>query len=145
MQALVWIVEDSWKATVAAAAQLLPADADITLLYVRAAEAESVARGALHGLLGRRNPTAGQSVASLSEQGAHELLSDAQQQLGRQSTVEARSGRAEQEVLAAAEGMDVLLMARDGDRAHRGPRSLGPSGRFVVEHAQCAVLLVWPG
>ena len=144
MRALVWIVEDSWKATVAAAAQLLPADADITLLYVRAAEAESVARGALHGLLGRRNPTPDQSVESLSEQGARELLSEAQQQLGRQSNIEARSGRVEQEVLTAADGVDLLVMARDGDRAHRGPRSLGLTGRFVVEHAQCAVLLVWP-
>jgi nucleotide-binding universal stress UspA family protein len=55
-----------------------------------------------------------------------------------------RSGRTEQAVLAAAEEGDVLVVARDGDRAHRGPRSLGPAVRFVVDHAQCAVLLVWP-
>jgi hypothetical protein len=35
-------------------------------------------------------------------------------------------------------------MARDGARAQAGPRSLGPTARFVVEHAACAVLLIWP-
>lgn len=144
MRALVWIVEDSWKATVEAAAQLLPADAELTLLYVRETEAESVTRGALQGLLGRRSPTPHLSVESLSKQSAGELLAEAQTALGRESSIETCSGSVEQEVLAAADGMDVILMARDGDRAHRGPRSLGASGRFVVEHAQCAVLLVWP-
>ena len=145
MRALVWIVEDSWKPTVAAAAEFLPAEAEVTLLYVRESEAESVARGALHGLLGRRNPTPAQSVESLSEQGARELLAEAQTVLGRQSSVETRTGRVEQQVLAAADGLDVLVMARDGDRARGGPRSLGPTGRFVVEHVPSAVLLVWPG
>ncbi|MFD5466969.1 hypothetical protein ACFWIQ_29700 [Kitasatospora sp. NPDC127059] len=31
-----------------------------------------------------------------------------------------------------------------GDPAHPGPHSLGPATRFVVDHAPCAVLLVWP-
>ena len=145
MRALVWIVEDTWKATVRAAAEFLPTDADLTLLYVREGEAESVARGALHGLLGRRSRAPAESIESLSEQSAGELLAQAQTTLGRQSSIETRSGgRIEQEVLAAADGMDVLLMARDGDRVRCGPHNLGPTGRFVVEHAQCAVLLVWP-
>ncbi|MGF1424961.1 hypothetical protein [Kitasatospora sp. LaBMicrA B282] len=39
----------------------------------------------------------------------------------------------------------LLILARDGDRAHHpGPHSLGPAGRFVVDHAPCPVLLVWP-
>ena len=46
--------------------------------------------------------------------------------------------------MAAADGMDVLVLARDGDHAHLGPRSLGPAARFVVDHAPCRVLLIWP-
>ena len=42
MRVLVWIVEDTWKATIASAAAFLPADADITLLHVTASEAEVV-------------------------------------------------------------------------------------------------------
>jgi hypothetical protein len=43
--------------------------------------------------------------------------------------------------MAAAEGADLLILARDGDRARLGPRSIGPATRFVVDHAPCAVLL----
>ena len=39
--------------------------------------------------------------------------------------------------MAAAEGADLLILARDGDRAHLGPRSLGPASRFIVDHAPC--------
>jgi hypothetical protein len=144
VRVLVWIVEDSWKSTVAAAAEFLPADADITILHVRALEAESVARGALHGLLGRPHRNQAQSIEAISEQSAHDLLGEAQTLLGRQAGIDARSGRVEREVVAAAEQVDLLLLARDGDRAHIGPHSMGPTTRFVVEHAASAVLLVWP-
>jgi hypothetical protein len=40
--------------------------------------------------------------------------------------------------------MDVLVLARDGDRSRLGPHSLGPRARFVVDHAPCRVLLIWP-
>ncbi|HEX8929491.1 MAG TPA: universal stress protein, partial [Actinomycetota bacterium] len=30
------------------------------------------------------------------------------------------------------------------DRSRLGPRSLGPATRFVVDHAPCQVLLLWP-
>jgi nucleotide-binding universal stress UspA family protein len=39
----------------------------------------------------------------------------------------------------------VAVLARDGDRARLGPKSLGKTTRFVVDHAACPVLLVWPG
>ena len=55
-----------------------------------------------------------------------------------------RRGRLEREVVAAAEGADLLMVARDGDDARLGPKSLGPASRFVVDHAPCPVLLVWP-
>ena len=54
-------------------------------------------------------------------------------------------GRVEREVVrAVAQGVDLLVVARDGDRSRLGPHSLGPATRFVVDHAPCAVLLVWP-
>lgn len=64
--------------------------------------------------------------------------------LGRPCNRLVRSGRIEREVTAAAEGAGLLVLARDGDRARLGPRSLGPASRFVVDHVPCPVLLVWP-
>ncbi len=144
MRVLVWIVEDTWRATIAAAAAFLPAAADITLLYVTASEAEVVARGAWRGLLGRPHPPSAEPLQTISEQSASDLLAEAQSLLGRPAVLQARRGRVEHEVVAAAEGMDLLVCARDGDRAHRGPGSLGPITRFVVDHARCDLLLIWP-
>jgi len=147
MRALVWIVEDTWQATVAEAAAYLPVDADITLLHVSGTQAEGVARAARHALLGRPHPDPdgdAQPLRAISEQAAEELLAEAQARLGRPARRETRRGRLEREVVAAAEGMDVLVLARDGDHAHLGPRSLGPAARFVVDHAPCRVLLIWP-
>jgi hypothetical protein len=39
--------------------------------------------------------------------------------------------------------MDMLVLARAGDRERLGPRSLGPDARFVVDHA-LRVPLIWP-
>jgi nucleotide-binding universal stress UspA family protein len=148
MRALVWIVEETWKATAAAAATLLPSDADVTLLYVRPSDAETVARGARYGLLGRSRRAASERLDSISQEAASELLTEAQAILGRRATLDVRSGRIEDEVVAAAGTIDLLALARDQDhppdRAHRGPRTLGPTARYVVDHAPCAVLLVWP-
>jgi nucleotide-binding universal stress UspA family protein len=143
MRVLVWIVEETWQATAAAAAAFLPADADITLLYVRS-DAESVARGARDALLGRSRQTNGEALDAVSEQGARDLLADAQAVLGRQAALDARSGRIEREVVAAAATADLIVLARDEDHSRHGPRSLGPTARYVVDHAPCAVLLVWP-
>ena len=43
----------------------------------------------------------------------------------------------------AARGADLLVLAREGAAA--GPRSMGKAARFVVDHAACPVLLIWPG
>jgi nucleotide-binding universal stress UspA family protein len=146
MRALVWIIEDTWQATVADAATFLPSDAQITLLHVTNTEPETVAFAARRGLLGRHPPQdAGlQSLPAISEQAASELLADAHTRLGRPAALQALRGRVKHEVVAAAEGMDVLVLARDGDREWLGPRSLGPDARFVVDHAPCRVLLIWP-
>jgi nucleotide-binding universal stress UspA family protein len=144
MRVLVWIVEETWQATVAAAAAFLPAGADVTLLHVRASDAETVARGARYALLGRSHRPTAEPLEVISEQSARQLLADAQAVLGRDAVLDARSGRIGHEVVAAADSVDLLVLARDEDRAHRGPRSLGPTARYVVDHAPCAVLLVWP-
>ena len=57
---------------------------------------------------------------------------------------ERRGGRVEREVVAAAADADMLVVVRDGDHTRLGPRSLAPPTRFVVDHAPCPVLLVWP-
>jgi nucleotide-binding universal stress UspA family protein len=146
MRALVWIIADTWEATVAEADASLPRDAEITLLHVASTESETLARGARRGLLGRHQPPrhAPEPLEAISQQAAEELLADAQTRLGRPATLESRRGRVEHEVVAAAEDVDILVLARDGDRTRLGPHSLGPTARFVVDHAPCRVLLIWP-
>jgi hypothetical protein len=46
-------------------------------------------------------------------------------------------------VAQVARGPSLLILAREGAAA--GPKSLGKAARFVVDHATCPVLLVWPG
>jgi nucleotide-binding universal stress UspA family protein len=142
MRALVWIVEDTWEAAVDAAAALLPADAQVTLLHV-AGDAEAVAEGGRRGLLGRRWPP--DNVKVLSEGAAVALLAIAVSRLDRDAATLALRGRPEHEVCEAAREADLLVVARDGDRSHAGPRSLGHATRFIVDHAPCDVVLVWPG
>jgi nucleotide-binding universal stress UspA family protein len=148
MRALVWIVEDTWEATVAEAIAFLPADAEITLLHVAPTDVETLAAGARHGLLGRPRhpppPGPPAPLRAISDEAAAALLAEARERLGRDARTERRRGRVEREVVTAAEGMDVLVVARDGDHSRLGPHSLGPAARFVVDHAPCAVLLVWP-
>jgi nucleotide-binding universal stress UspA family protein len=107
-----------------------------------------VARGAREGLLGRprhRHPgPPPEPLRAISDEAAEALLEAARERLGRDAITERRRGRVEREVVAAAEGADLLVLARDGDRTRPGPHSLGPAARFVVDHATCRVLLVWP-
>ena len=144
MRALIWIVEDTWEATVDEAADLLPAGADVTLLHVASAGPEAVAGGARNGLLGRRRPDPDAPYRAIADAAAADLLQDARDRLGRDAELVARRGRVEREVVAAAEDCDLLVLARDGDHERLGPHSLAPPARFVVDHAPCRVLLVWP-
>jgi nucleotide-binding universal stress UspA family protein len=145
MRALVWIIEDTWQPTIDDAKALLPSGAEITLLHVASTEPETVARGARDGLLGRQPPPRpAHELQTISERAAQELLTEAEARLGRPATLQARRGRVEREVVVAAERADVLVLARDGDRERLGPRSLGPATRFVIDHAPCRVLLIWP-
>ncbi|GHE73067.1 universal stress protein [Streptomyces vinaceus] len=146
MTVIVWIVEGTWPACVDAARTHTPADADLVLLHVTGHEVPGAAHGAYAGLLGRARPDRdpGTAVEHLAAASAERLLADAAERLGRPCTRQERSGRVEREVVAAVEGADLLILARDGDRTHLGPRSLGPASRFIVDHAPCPVLLVWP-
>ncbi|WP_128976115.1 universal stress protein [Streptomyces roseicoloratus] len=146
MAVVVWIVEGTWPACVDAARAHAPEDAEIVLLHVTPTEVPGAAHGAFAGLLGRGHPERdpGNRVESLATASGERLLRSAGARLGRPGTRVERTGRVEREVVAAAEHADLLVLARDGDRTHLGPHSLGPASRFVVDHAPCPVLLVWP-
>jgi nucleotide-binding universal stress UspA family protein len=145
MKALVWLRADSWEALTDAAAALLPADAEITLLHVADAGAELAAEAPVAGLLGRRHkPPPHHTLEAISDAAAADLLAGAAERIGRPVATEARRGRLEDVVVEAAEDADVLLCARDGDRDHRGPKSLAPPTRFVVDHVPCTVVVAWP-
>lgn len=155
MTVIAWIVEGTWPACVDAVRRHAPDDADIVLLHVDSPAVPGAAHGAYAGLMGRggwgrREPAEGwesdpgTAVEGLAAASAEQLLAAAAERLDRPCTRDRRTGRAEREVVAAAEGADLLVVARDGDRGHLGPRSLGPASRFVVDHAPCPVLLIWP-
>jgi nucleotide-binding universal stress UspA family protein len=144
MRAVIWITEGSWERCVDRARELVPADAEVTLLHVSPADVEELAAGPGPRLLGRHHPPPpGPSVHEISEDEARSLLAAACGRLGRPAELVARRGRVEREVIAACEGSDLLVLARDG-KPRREPKSLGRWSRFVVDHAGCAVLLVWP-
>jgi nucleotide-binding universal stress UspA family protein len=143
MRVVVWIAEGTWRAAVAAAKEFVPQDADIALLHVVPLEAEAVARDARHALLGRRHGGFDEEPRAIAGRVSSGLLADAQTLLGRPATLVGRRGRVAHEVVAAAQDMDLLVLARDG--AREGPHSLGPTARFIVDHAPCPLLLVWPG
>jgi nucleotide-binding universal stress UspA family protein len=146
MTVIIWISEGTWQATVDAARVHAPAAADLVLLHVTRDDVTEMVRGSLAGLLGRdrRGRDAVSQVESIAHATAAALLDDAARRLGRPATRLERHGRVEREVVRAADGADLLICARDGDRHRLGPRSLGPATRFAVDHAPCPVLLVWP-
>lgn len=141
-----WIVEGSWPAVIDAVRAHAPADAEIVLLHVTDSGASEVAHGAYAGLLGRghRDRDPGTRLEQLGATSAADLLDAAADRLARPCARDERAGRPEREVIAAADGAGMLILARDGDQSRLGPKSLGRAGRFVVDHAPCPVLLVWP-
>jgi Universal stress protein family len=145
MELLVWVAEGTWPAVVDAAAATAGPDDRVTLLHVADAAVAGALHGAFAGLVGRghhRDP--GAAVEAAEQEAGRSLLAAAAQRLGRPAETVARRGRVEREVVAAAVGVDLLVVARDGLLDRLGPRSLAPATRFVVDHAPCAVLLVWP-
>ncbi len=146
MRVIAWLVEDTWAPCLDAALEQVAGDDELVLLHVRDGEVEAAAHGAFGGLIGRRqgerDPAVALSAEALDAERA--LLDRAAQRAGRPTTEVTRAGRVEREVVAAADTADLLVIARDGDRDRLGPKSLGRHTRFVVDHAPCAVLLIWP-
>ena len=141
----IWICEGTWRASVDAALDLAPAGARFTLLHVTPAEVPDAVHGAYAGLLGRAGRDPGSRLEEMAATSAGELLEAAASRLGHPCERLEITGRAERAVAAASARADLLVVARDGDRARLGPKSLGRATRFVVDHAACPVLLVWPG
>ena len=146
MNVLVWLAEGTWEAAVDAAARLVPPGAHIILLHVQDPELSGEFRGAFTGLLGRGHRDPGPAVDAVAAAAQQDLLAAAAARLARPASPAMRRGPSEREVVAACNELraDVLVVARDGERHHPGPRSLGRQTRFVVDHAPCQVLLVWP-
>jgi nucleotide-binding universal stress UspA family protein len=143
MTVLVWITEDSWQACVDAVQSLTPAGQDVTLLHVTDTAALEAAHGAFTALLGRSRVDPGAQLEAMAEDAAGQVLTAAAERLGRPAEQLRLRGRPEHQVVSAARGADLLLLAREGAAA--GPKSLGKAARFVVDHAACPVLLIWPG
>jgi nucleotide-binding universal stress UspA family protein len=143
---VVWVVEGTWPACVDATEVHAADAAEIVLVHVTGVDVPGAAHGAFAGLLGRghRERDPGARLTELAATSADQLLREAEARVGRPCTRTARVGRVEREVLAVAEDADLLVLARDGDGSRLGPKSLGPPSRFVVDHAPCPVLLVWP-
>ncbi len=144
MRAVVWIAENIWEACVDQARAFLPDDAEVRLLHVAPADVEELADRSASRLLGRRPPAPpGPPVRAIGAEEAQALLQAAHDRFGRPAQTVARRGRIEREVVDVCADADLLVVARDGE-SRLGPPSLGPRTRFVVDHARCAVLLVWP-
>ncbi|MEO7588480.1 MAG: universal stress protein [Arachnia sp.] len=147
MDVLVWIAEGTWEACVDAVALHVPPGSGLTFLHVAEPAPWESVRGAGSGPLGGprrrlRDPLV--SETDLAAQLGRELLELAAGRVGAPVALRQRRGRVEREVVAEAAGMDLLILARDGDMRRLGPRSVGPATRFVLDHAPCNALLVWP-
>jgi nucleotide-binding universal stress UspA family protein len=144
MRVVIWIAEDTWEGCVDRAGALVRDDAEVTLLHVAPTDVEELAAHGGARLLGRHPPPPpGPPLRAIAEEEAQALLEAARARLGRPAELVARRGKIEPEVLAASAGADLLVAARGGE-LRLGPKSLDPRTRFVVDHAPCQVLLVWP-
>ena len=142
---LIWVTEGTWEPCVDAVRRFAPADAQFTLMYVVPADLLQATHGAHLGLLGRGHHGADARIDEILETAADELLAAAAARLGRPCGRIRTHGRPGHAVAAAAADADLLILARDGEQSHLGPKSLGKETRFAVDHAPCPVLLVWPG
>jgi nucleotide-binding universal stress UspA family protein len=143
---VVWLTTTSWEACVDAVAGAATQNTEVVLLHVVAAELSSALLSAATGLpealkdraeLNGRRPVATTTAAA-------ELIDAAERRLGRRAGADLRFGQCEPEVLDACDGADLLIFGRDGDQSELGPDSLTSCARFILDHAPCAVLLIWP-
>ena len=138
MKIIALIAPATWPAVIAAVKR--HGDADVTL--VATAEPPAPLVGPPGGLMGRRPPEP--VPPHLTEDAANDLLTQSAAALGTPANTQVLPGPAERAVVQACAGADVLILARDGDSTRLGPASLGHQTRFILDHAPCAVELVWP-
>lgn len=149
-----WVAEGTWPACVDAVARSAASDERVVLVHVTPSELHGAAEAAYASMLGRghdddpRDP--GARIDELTERNGRLLLEAAADRLGaRTAAVDLveRPGAVERVVVEVAEAEDarLLVCVRDGDPERLGPPSLGPWSRFIVDHAPCDLLLVWPG
>jgi len=147
MKITVWLTEGTWPDCVDAARDLAEAgDAEITLLVVREQSDEDRRSKGFGSLMGRGpHKRMADEMVTLTQQAAETMLSEAERRLGLPATTSLETGLTERVVTAAAQHVDYLIVGRDGDRSRLGPHSLGKHTRFVIDHAPCRVLVIWPG
>jgi nucleotide-binding universal stress UspA family protein len=129
---LAWITEGGWEAVVDAVKHL-PTD-DVTLLYVAAHD--------VPGPRGPRHERVMERLNALAGEASQALLEDAEERLGRPAGKRSETGDPHVTVMDAAGDADILIIARES--RHPSPHSIGHDSRFVVDHAPCTVMLVWP-
>ncbi|MEU9077960.1 universal stress protein [Kitasatospora sp. NPDC048538] len=139
MSVVVWISPSTWPACVDAARCHAPPGAEIVLLH--AVEPASHAAPAHPDRTGRGPYDPDSRLDELAAASGEGLLRAAARRLGRPCTARVRVGRVEREVVAAAVGADLLVLARGGDRPHGPDRAT----RYVLDHAPCPVLPVRTG
>jgi nucleotide-binding universal stress UspA family protein len=139
---IVWLTESTWPACVDAASDF--PEAQVVLLHVIDPESVEAAEAARAGLFGRGIRATAPAAHRIMVEAQAALLDAAEARLDGPARRLARTGRAEREVVTACADADLLVLGRDGDHTRLGPRSLGRATRFVLDHAPCRVLLVWP-
>jgi nucleotide-binding universal stress UspA family protein len=140
---MVWInPAAAWESAVDAAAGLACDEVILLLVTEDIGEQDTFTR-----LLGPAGHEPGEAFAGIEEDQAAALFDEAEARIGRPVRRLWERGVPEHEVVAAAAAADMLVCVRDGVRGPvpAGPDSVGPVTRFVVDHAPCGVLLVWPG
>lgn len=140
MAVIVWMNPDTaWESAVDAVAHL-GCEEVVLLLVTDDGEPDTFT-----GLLGPSGHEPGEAFAGVEEEQAAALFDEAEARMGRPVRRLWERGAAQDVVVAAAEGAELLVCVRDGERGAAGPGSLSLVTRSVVDHATCDVLLVWPG
>lgn len=129
MTVIAWIVEGTWPACVDAARTQAPAGAELVLLHVTSPDVPGAVRGAYAGLLGRgrRDRDPGARLEDLGAASAQQLLRAAARRLGRPCVQVERTGRVEREVVAAADGADLLILDPTSAGSHESQVSATPT------------------
>jgi nucleotide-binding universal stress UspA family protein len=146
MRAVIWVTEASWQSCIDQARAVVGEQDLVTIVHVSSSDVEEFAGSGRRGLLGRPAPRQDPRLAirEVADEEAEALLSAARERLGLDAGLQSRRGHVEREVLEACADADMLILTRDGERSLE-PKSLGRFSRFVVDHAPCAVVLLWAG